>query len=235
MLKIAIVEDSRTDTLRLRSLLDRFLSEEGISACLRFFGEGAALLEGYNRDYDLIILDIDLPGPNGLVVAQRIRQLDAEVSMCFLTALSQLAPEGYSVAAAGFMVKPVSYSTLRLTLRRALNGIAMRRSQLIGIRQGKSQGFVDARRIVYIETTHKKTALHTVDGELACSEPMKALENRLAGQSFFRIHSAFLVNLAFVQNIRATDVLVDEVWLPLSKHRKQEFLTALASYVGRMP
>ena len=77
-------------------------------------------------------------------------------------------------------------------------------------------------------TEYTQIAMLTVEVAL-----MKAIEEKLAGHSFFRIHNAYLVSLAHIQTITPTDALVSDQTLPVSKHRKQDFLAALTNYVGK--
>ncbi|WP_417143874.1 LytR/AlgR family response regulator transcription factor [Raoultibacter massiliensis] len=233
MLILAMAEDSHEDALRVRLLLDRFLNENAIEACLRTFENGQELVDGYSEDIDLVLLDIDMPVMDGLSAARAIRHLDSTVSICFMTNYSQLAPEGYSVDAMGFLIKPISYRSLQQVLRKAIERNTRRRTQLIPIKQAKQTVFVDANEICYVETERKKTVIHTIRGPIFCSEPMKTIEEKLRKYAFFRIHNAFLVNLARIQTITATDAVVDDRMLPISKHRKLEFLAALTDYIGK--
>ena len=103
-------------------------------------------------------------------------------------------------------------------------------------KDAKNERFADVRAITYLESLNKRTVVHLTDGmePFGCSEPLKALEGRLAEVgSFFRVHNAFLVNLAQVETVTATDVVVGGQTLPISKHRKRAFMQALASYVGK--
>lgn len=233
MFTLAMAEDSHDDALRVKLLLDRCIDEGLSQICLRSYENGRELLEHYTDDVDLVLLDIDMPVLDGLATAHAIRKLDTTVSICFMTNYGQLAPEGYAVDAMGFLIKPITYRSLYQMLKRAVERSARRRTHLIPVKQAKQTIFVDANEIAYVETERKKTVIHTTRGPLPCSESMKAIEEKLAGHSFFRIHNAYLVSLAHIQTITPTDALVSDQTLPVSKHRKQDFLAALTNYVGK--
>ena len=73
--------------------------------------------------------------------------------------------------------------------------------------------------------------VHMVQGEtILCNETLQAIEERLPG-CFFRCHSAFLVNLRLVERIAGSDIVAGGVRIPLSKHRKKEFMQAMTAYV----
>ena len=80
---------------------------------------------------------------------------------------------------------------------------------------------------------HKRTLVHTVTGDIRCSEAMQAVERKLDERQFFRVHASFVVNLAYVDTVTPKDVVVRGVALPVSKHRKRFFMQALAEYKGR--
>lgn len=233
MLTIAMAEDSRDDALRIRLFLDRFADESGTKTLLRCYDNGKELVDHYSDDIDLVLLDIDMPVMDGLAAASGIRELDTTVPLCFMTNYGQLAPEGYAVEAMGFLIKPVSYRSFQQILRRAIERGARRRTRLVPVKQAKQTVFIDANEILYAETERKRTVIHTVRGPVSCSETMKAVEEKLGKHAFFRIHNAYLVNLSHIQTITITDAIVDGKPLPISKHRKQEFLAALTDFIGK--
>ena len=233
MYRIVLAEDDPRDESLIRDLCNRFFAERGERCELLTFEDGDQLLEARPADVDLFLLDIEMPRVDGLTVAKRIRAADPDVAICFLTSLGQLAPDGYSVDALGFMIKPVSYEMFRRTLAHAIERIERRRARLVSFKEGKGERFVDIHAIAYIESRSKKTIVHTVDGEFPCSETLKAIEARLSIEGLFRVHHAFLVNLDHIEAVTASDVVIQGTAIPVSKHRKAQFLQALAVYIGK--
>ena len=235
MLRIALAEDSPTDEALLRSHLERFSHERGVNVELLAYPDGKDLLEATLIGVDAFLLDIEMPGTDGLKTAREIRKVSREVPICFITALGSLAPEGYAVDAMGFLVKPVSYEAFLRTFLRLLDRIEYRKIRLLALHDGKSERFVDMHAIAYFESLNKRTHVHTMDtaGDFVCSESLKAIEARKTTPEFFRIHSAFLVNLEHVEGATPTEAIVAGRRLPVSKHRKQDFMRALASFIGR--
>ena len=157
---------------------------------------------------------------------------DRDVPICFISNLGWLAPEGYVVDAMGFLVKPVAYGQFCRLMRRVLARLEYRRSRLISVRVGKMERLVDAHHLVYAESFKKHSLLHLLDEDIACTESLRALEEKCIGASMFRVHNAILINLEYVEGVTATDVIVQGKRLPLSRHRRQGLLGALAAFVG---
>lgn len=235
MLRIALAEDAPDDEALIRAHAERFARERGLRVELLCFADGEELLAARLIDVDVFLLDIEMPGVDGFQTARAIRAVDREVPICFVTNLGSLAPEGYAVDAMGFLVKPVSYEAFRRTFARLLERMEYRRIRLVSLHEGKGERFVDLHGVTYFESRNKRTLVHAMDasGGFACAESLKAIEPKVAGMEFFRIHSAFLVNLEHVEGATASEVIVGGEHLPVSKHRKQDFMRALASFIGR--
>lgn len=119
MLRVAIVEDSAGDRIRLRSYLEKFSGECDETIRITEFFDGTSFLESYQSDYDLILLDIEMPHLiNGMETAQELRLRDARVLHIFITNVAQYARNGYEVDALDYMIKPVNYYAFALKLKR---------------------------------------------------------------------------------------------------------------------
>ena len=235
MLRIALAEDSPADEERIRAHLNRFAAERGLKVELACFSDGEELLAARLIGVDAFLLDIEMPWVDGLKCAQAIRAVDREVPICFVTNLGHLAPEGYTVDAMGFLVKPVSYEAFRRTFERLLDRMEYRSIRLVSLRDGKGERFVDLHGVAYFESRNKRTVVHPVGGGpgFVSSDSLKAIEAKATAVRFFRIHNAFLVNLEHVEGTTATEAIVDGDALPISKHRKQDFMRELATFIGR--
>lgn len=114
MLRVAIVEDSADDRTRLRSYLKKFSGECDETIRITEFFDGTSFLESYQPDYDLILLDIEMPHLNGMETAQELRLR----LLIFITNVAQYALNGYEVDALDYMIKPVNYYAFALKLKK---------------------------------------------------------------------------------------------------------------------
>jgi DNA-binding LytR/AlgR family response regulator len=235
MIRIAIVEDMAPERSRMKEYVEQYFAGKNMEYELFLFTDGRYLLEQYPKQLDLILLDIEMEQLDGLKTAHQIREFDEKVQIFFVTAMIQYALEGYSVDAADFIVKPIRYPVFCSRMDRIMKKIQAARPHLIAIRQGKEEILCPAQQIICIESNNKKTVIHREgEAEILSTEPLYTLEKRLEQEPFFRCHNAFLVNLKYIQTVTSTEVTVHGMRVPVSKHRKKEFMQALTNYRGRM-
>ena len=127
MAKIAVVEDNTAVREELCGFIAKYAQESGCKLDVTPFADGSQIVEPYRPGFDIIFLDIEMPRLGGMPTAERIRQLDPEVVLIFVTNMAQYAIRGYEVDALDFVLKPVSYYQFSTKLERALQRIQRRR------------------------------------------------------------------------------------------------------------
>lgn len=150
----------------------------------------------------------------------------------FVTEAVQFALEGYTVQASDFLVKPLYYTSFRSAMLRALATVSRRAPHFIQIPYDKLSALVDVASIVFIETRGKRTAVHTTSGDYDCSLTMRELETRLQPHGFGRCHQAFIVNVAFIESVRKTEVVVRGRAIPISRNKREKFIETILREVG---
>ena len=234
MLKIGMLEDEPDQAAHLRSLLERYRGEHsGFTYSLEEYRGSVELLEGYRRDTDLLLMDIRLPDMLGIEAAHRIREMDQDVMIIFITSLTQYAIEGYSVRAFDYILKPVAYASFAAKLERAVRFLSRRESAVsldIRCREGSVRLSSDA--ISYFEVFDHDLMIHTDQGVIKQWGSLSKYEKLLEGAHFARCNACYLVNLKFVRGIDKDCVVVGEDRLNISKSRRKAFLMALVQYKG---
>jgi DNA-binding LytR/AlgR family response regulator len=113
-MRIAYCEDEPAQRSRMELLLRTFAERKRLPLTVEAFSDSAAFLFQYPGSYpfDLIFLDIDLGGMDGMALARKIRETDSEVPILFLTNHKEYVFEGYEVQAFRYLLKPVTEDTL---------------------------------------------------------------------------------------------------------------------------
>ena len=231
-MRIVVAEDQHAERERLSAYIKRFGQEHGVPCDVELFEDGESLLEDYPRDCDILLLDIEMGMTNGVEAARRIRRFDDHVQILFITNLIQYALEGYGVDALNFLVKPVSYMTFSREMERAIRRLDYCSGASIRFMCDGALTMIHPRDITYVETQKHHVMLHTVSRVLPCGETMQSVESKLREYSFFRCHTSYLVNLAFVESVTGMDVTVAGDRLNISRMRKKDFLDALSRHMG---
>ena len=232
MIRVAVAEDMAFEREALLRHLNRYAQERGEELACTAFENGEALLRGYGEGFDLLLLDVAMPRVDGLTAARRIRRQDERVVILFITSMVQYAVQGYSVDALDFLVKPVSYTGLRLRLDRALARIAQNQPLRIQVRSVSGLCSVPVSEIRYVETCNHRVVIHTADEELLTDRTMKQIEAELAGQPFFRCHTSYLVHLRYVDRIQGNEIEVDGSRLLISRYRRRELMDTFTAFLG---
>ena len=229
---VAIVEDSPAEAELLRSYFARFTKEHGVEFTLTCFASGEEFLNKYRPAYDLVLMDIGLPGHNSVETAAALRERDRSVTLIFVTNMAQFAVKGYEVDAFDFVVKPVGYSNFALKLQRALNKLDTRRDTEVLVTLSDSMVRLAASQIKYIEISGHRMVYHTTDGELYAYGNLKEVEASLGGGMFARCNNCYLVNLNYVRAVQGHTVTVGSDELQISRPRRKAFIQALNDYLG---
>lgn len=232
MAKIAVVEDNTAMREQLCEFIQQYAVESGHQLEVTAFADGSQIVEPYRPGFDIIFLDIEMPTLGGMPTAERIRQLDPEVVLIFVTNMAQYAIRGYEVDALDFVLKPVSYYQFSTKLERALQRIRRRRGGQVALQTGGGVQLLNTDDILYLETRDRLLHYHTIDDTWSVRGSLQKAEKDLAAYHFARCNQCYLVNLRHVKGVQDDLVQVGEQRLEISRRQRASFLAAVASYVG---
>ena len=232
MAKIAVVEDNDAMRAELCGFIAQYAQESGSQLDVTPFSDGAQVVEPYRPGFDIIFLDIEMPTLGGMPTAERIRLLDPDVVLIFVTNMAQYAVRGYEVDALDFVLKPVNYYQFSTKLARALQRIQRRRGGRITIQTPGGAQQLDTDDILYLETRDRLLHYHTTDKVWSVRGSLLKSEKELAPYHFARCNQCYLVNLRHVRGVQDDLVQVGEERLEISRRQRAAFLAAVASYVG---
>lgn len=234
-MKIAVVDDSKEDAQHIVRYLYQYQEEYKLTFQIKEFNASFDFLEEYHGEYDVIFLDIEMPGSNGLDVAREIRLRDEAVGIIFITSLAQYAIDGYEVRAIDFMVKPVGYYNFSTKLQKALRFMETHKERDILIHDKEGILRLKISSIFYIEKEGDYLLFHTQQDCFRTRGSMKEMKEKVDQLSFSECTSGCLIHLKYVKRTgKDSVVLVTGQELPVSRRQKKQFTQDYIKYVGGM-
>jgi len=156
---------------------------------------------------DLLLLDIQMPGLDGMETVRALRTRRLNPYIIFVTAWSQHAVSAFDLAAGDYLVKPVRKARFIAAIKRAHNVMQQRaaasaRNQThapLLVRDGDSTAAIPPTRILWVEAASQYARIHTVNGTYLLSRPLADVASELPDPPFMRVHRSALVNIERVQ------------------------------------
>ena len=228
-MRTAIIEDIAENTEILQSNLQRYEKETGTPIQITSFQNGMDFITDYHPVWDLILLDIEMPLMNGIETARKIRQMDPDVLIIFITCMAQYAIEGYSVRALDYVLKPVHYYSFSSKLDQVTDILATRQKKKILIHTRNGHISLPPEQLLYVEVQNHTLCYHTQQDLLYTTgnQSLSRLAEELSDYGFARCHQAFLVNLHYVIRYDKNNVCLSRDTLPISRTYYKTFTQAL--------
>lgn len=167
---------------------------------------------------------------NGMEASFRLRELDDNVTLIFVTNMAQYAVKGYEAQAFYFIVKPVSYFNFSQKLDKAIKRAESLADKEISINCNRSIIRIKINKLRYIEVMGHQMIFHCESGNYVTYGSLKDIESELESSGFARCNNCYLVNLRFVSEIRNYEAIVDGEKLKISRPKRKNFESALNNY-----
>jgi len=230
-MKLAIVEDNPQESAYLNDLVNEYCFSNKINAEITTYPSAEDFFATWPMELDVLFLDIMLDEMNGIEIAEQIRQSDERVIIIFTTSNPQFSLSGYAVDALDYIIKPVTKEVLFRTLDKTIHRLRASCHDFFTINNNEGYFVINTVDIYYIEILNRKLIIHTKSGPIPCLRSLQYMEKQLP-DTFFRCHNAFLVNLHAVESVLGSDIVVAGNTIPISKHRRKDFIRALTNFIG---
>lgn len=234
MLSIAVCDDMILECVDLSKRIEGFLQNKGISAILKQFYQGKDLLNA-TEAFDIIFLDIKMPGINGMDLAKVLRRKGQDNLLIFVTSVKEYVFEAYDVEAFHYLVKPIEKQKLEQVLSHAVEKISKHQNaDFILVSSQKNTRKIWLKDIVYIEAMGRVVKIRCENEVIETYEQIGVLEDKLKEKDFFRCHKGFLVNMKFIDTFNKTQIFMEngEAVL-LAKRRYDAFAKEILQYMKK--
>ena len=236
MIRLAIIDDEQVSCDSLGDLLKRYFEEKKQSYSIKTFTSAVQFLNQYKPIYDIVFLDIELNGEDGMEAARKLRALDDKIVIFFCTHLAQYAIQGYKVKAEDYFVKPVAFSDIKIALDGVCPRIEKEKNPMtlnIAIKNGVRR--IPLSEICYIESKGHTIIYHFANDILMVrGNSLASMEKKLLPFGFACCNVSFLVNLSHCVSIAGENLrLSDGTTLKITRTRRKEFIKALSDYFAK--
>ncbi len=233
-LRIAICDDQVEEREKIVSLLQDYSLTKGKPFIYNVVENGFVLLDSIEKGqvYDLIILDIIMPGMTGIETAREIRKYDTDVKIVFLTSSAEFAVDSYAVGAYYYLLKPVNRNIFFDIMEKAFRNRDEQNEAGIIVNDGGTVKRILLEELVYCEITQRTVSFHLYDGTIIHSKgTLSGLEQDILRHIYFiKPHRSYLVNLRHVSEIKINEILTDTgKKIPLARGRHGEICQAFIS------
>lgn len=230
-MNIAICDDEKVIREQIRELIGK--EKRGI--CPECYKTGDELLAA-GKPFDMVFLDIQMEGTDGIETARVLRKRNEEVILVFITGIREYVFEAFDVAAFHYLLKPVEeakFHEVFQRMERELEKRKKRRREPVFIKTRNRSFTLEKDSILYIESRAKKVEIHTTGKTIEAYVSMKEMEGQL-GDGFCRCHRGYLVNMAYVAEYDNKSILLSNgEYVYLAKEKYGEFVKTYMRYLRK--
>lgn len=230
-LKIAVCDDEMLFLKTLKKQISEILPDNNYSI-LEFFS-GEQLIESFQREkFDIVILDIEMDGINGIETAKMIRAIDRSVTIAFLTSHETFAIQGYEVNAERYILKQQPEYMYREQLTALFMDYNQNHKRFKYSKSGKVFS-VKVSDIIYFEVLNRKITLHSLNGDFDYYGKISEVENEYQNDGFIKVGKSYLINIAHIKFIDKNDIILkNDTKILLGRNIKNQIVEEYLNYLS---
>lgn len=237
MLTLCICDDEPGDIAHIQTLAECFAGEHPeFPLRIQAFSSSFDLLEHLEEagGFDLYLLDILMPHLKGVELAKRIRSRGEAAEILFLTSSPEYALDAFSVAACGYLLKPVEKEKFDEVLLAAAHRLSQPENPFFLLKTREGLRKVPLRELVMVESFNHDRVCSLADGSKAVTaDTLASLMERLSGDPrFFSPHRAYIINMEHIVALNTADVLLSTGQrIPVARTRYAALKQAYVNYL----
>lgn len=231
----AICDDEKIMQNCLIQLLQEYGAEKGIDIIADRFENGSDLLRS-SREYEVIFMDYQMNGIDGIETARKIRETNCDSVIIFISAYPEAALDSFEVGTFRFLKKPVDKQKLFCALDDYMRSIDY--DNLLIIKTRDRVWKIKISDIIYAEANGKHTIIRTVKDYLEVLVHLKVIENKLPPEKFVRCQRAYVAGFGHIRNHTNTEIFFDNgekarIGKAYTKKFKESFKNYIIRYNSR--
>lgn len=220
--EIAICDDSTADREYISNFVKKWAKESGFMIYISEFPSAENFMFHYEekKDYDILLLDIEMDAMDGVTMAKRLRQANDSIQIVFVTGYSDYICEGYEVEALHYLMKPVKEEKLFTVLNRAIEKRA-KNEKILNIEVGCEMVRIPMYQIRYADVSGNYVTIHALSDN-TIKMTLRDLEKEL-DERFFRVSRSEIVNLNCISRVTKKEIILNdgtEIILPRGAYDK---------------
>lgn len=201
----AICDDNIIDSNYVNELVRKWSTNKKYQININMFSSAESFLFHYveNKEYDVLLLDIEMGNMDGVTLAREIRKFNKSVQIVFITGYSDYISEGYDVEALHYLMKPLKEEKLFDVLDRAVTKLIQNEKRLV-LNLSDEMIRIPLQEIIYLDVDRNYVTVHATK-DYTIKKTLGEIEKEL-DERFFRIGRSAIVNLNYIKRVTKTDV-----------------------------
>lgn len=231
MICVAICDDERNMSDHIRKMTSDFFRRKNTEVSVLQFSGGEELLQ-CDKKIDILFLDIQMEGMDGMKTAKKLRERKFRGFLIFITVLKEMVFQSFAVQAYDYLVKPVHMGEFEKTMERLYSSLQNADETGLLVQKGYESRIISLTDIVFCEIIDRKIYLHLASSEVVdYYERIEKLETRL-NSNFFRCHRSYLINLKYLKSYKSGVAYMEGGReIPVSRLRGREFSEVILRYM----
>lgn len=230
--KIAICDDETKQRDYLQEIIFSWAQKNHHLIELKQYAHGEQFLFDYEeeKDFDILMLDIEMPGISGIDLARKVRLDNTAVQIVFVTGFYDYFSDGFDVSALHYLIKPVNEDKLFPVLDKAADNLAYRQRSIL-LSTADVDIKVSLADITYVEAENVYIVVHTVYETYRTRMSLANFSKQL-DDTFLKVHRSYVVGLKYIKKITRTEItMLSGDVVPISRGMYDKVHAALVKYL----
>ena len=242
LLNIALCDDTKLELCLVENLA---LQYPFTKVEIDTFGNGHKLLQYLSKnkvEYNIYLLDIEMPDIDGISLAEKIREFDKKAVIIFITSYSEYMQDVFKVQTFDYLMKPVNKDAFFEVLLRADNYLHSTHSYF-EFNYERNKYILSADEIIFFEKNGRTAHIHTETRQYKCNQTIAQILSQLDPMTFAQIHASYIINLKYIAGMKCENVLFKQFIdnelqstyqeLPISRKYKKDFKIKIMNYMRK--